>query len=89
MEPEVAFGQVLRELRLRKGMSQEKLALEAEMERNYISLLELGKNSASVKKIFSLASALGVGVAEFMGMVEGRVTAEPVKHRLADSKSRR
>ncbi len=89
MEPEVAFGQVLRELRLRKGMSQEKLALEAEMERNYISLLELGKNSASVKKIFSLASALGVGVAEFMGMVEGRVTAEPVKLPLADSKSRR
>lgn len=72
MEPEVAFGLVLRELRLRKGMSQEKLALEAEMERNYISLLELGKNSASVKKIFSLASALGVGVADFMGQVEAR-----------------
>ena len=28
-----------------------------------------------VKKIFSLASALGVGVAEFMGMVEDRLKA--------------
>lgn len=73
MEPEVAFGQVLRELRLRKGMSQEKLAQEAEMERNYISLLELGRNSASVKKIFSLALALEVSVSEFMTMVEGKV----------------
>ena len=89
MEPEVAFGQVLRELRLRKGLSQEKLAEISVMERNYISLLERGKNSASVKKIFSLASALGVGVAEFMGMVEGRVTAEPAKSPLADSQSRR
>lgn len=73
MEPEVAFGQVLRELRLRKGLSQEKLAHEAEMERNYVSLLELGKNSVSVKKIFHLASALEVGVAELMGLVEDRV----------------
>ena len=73
MEPEVAFGQVLRELRLRQGMSQEKLAHEAEMERNYISLLELGKNSASVKKIFRIAAALDISVAEFMGMVENRV----------------
>ena len=73
MEPEVAFGLVLRELRKRKGLSQEALAHEAEMERNYVSLLERGKNSASVKKIFQLAEALGVSVSEFMQMVEARI----------------
>ncbi len=73
MEPEVAFGLVLRELRKRKGLSQEALAHEAEMERNYVSLLERGKNSASVKKIFQLAKALGVSVSEFMQMVEARI----------------
>lgn len=72
MEPEVAFGQVLRELRKGRGLSQEVLALESDLERNYVSLLELGRNSASVKTIFKLAPALGISVAEFMAMVEVR-----------------
>lgn len=70
MEPEIAFGLVLRELRMGREMSQETLALESCLERNYISLLELGRNSASVKTIFKLAPALGISIAEFMSMVE-------------------
>ena len=72
MEPEIAFGRVLRELRKKRGLSQEALALESAVERNYVSLLELGRNSASVKVIFRLAPALGVSVAELMGMVEAK-----------------
>lgn len=72
MEPEVAFGFVLRELRKRQGLSQEKLAHEADMERNYVSLLERGQNSASVKKVFQLAKALKISVAEFMAAVEAK-----------------
>lgn len=72
MEPEIAFGQILRELRKGSDLSQEALALESDLERNYISLLELGRNSASVKTIFKLAPALGVSVADFMAMVETR-----------------
>ena len=70
MEPEVAFGIVLRDLRKRSGLSQESLAHEAEMERNYISLLELGRNSASIKIIFKLAPALGVTPSEMLEQVE-------------------
>lgn len=72
MEPEVAFGIVLRKLRQRQALSQEALAHKADMERNYVSLLELGRNSASVKMIFRLAQALDVSVAEFMGLVEAK-----------------
>jgi transcriptional regulator with XRE-family HTH domain len=72
LEPEVAFGQVLRELRKRQKLSQETLALESGMERNYVSLLELGRNSASVKMIFKIAPVLGVTVADFMTLVEAR-----------------
>ena len=61
---------MLRQLRRQRGLSQEVLAFEAELDRNYISLLELGRNSASVKTIFKLAAALGVSVGDFMGMVE-------------------
>jgi len=74
MEPEQAFGLVLRQLRQQAGLSQEKLAFDAELDRNYVSLLELGRNSASVKTIFKLAPALGVTVAELMGLVEASLT---------------
>lgn len=63
---------MLRELRRGRNLSQESLALESGIERNYVSLLELGRNSASVKMIFKLAPVLGVSVAEFMAMVETR-----------------
>lgn len=80
MEPEVAFGQVLRELRKRQGLSQEKLAHEADLERNYISLLELGRNSASIKTIFKLAPVLGLSVADLMAQVEHR--ANLIRHEI-------
>jgi transcriptional regulator with XRE-family HTH domain len=70
VEPEVAFGIVLRDLRKRCGLSQESLAHEAGLERNYISLLELGRNSASIKTIFKLASVLGVTPSEMLKQVE-------------------
>ena len=72
MEPEAAFGIVLRELRKQRGLSQETLAHDAGMERNYISLLELGRNSASVKMIFKITPALGITVSEFMALVEAK-----------------
>ena len=70
MEPEVAFGIVLRELRKQRELSQEALAHECGLERNYISLLELGRNSASIKTLFKLTPVLGVSVSEFMSQVE-------------------
>lgn len=70
MEPEVAFGIVLRELRKQRKLSQEALAHESGLERNYISLLELGRNSASIKTIFKLTAVLEVTASEFMRQVE-------------------
>lgn len=73
MEAEVAFGVVLRELRKQQSLSQEALAQEADLERNYISLLELGHNSATIKTIFKLAPVLGVTVSKLMEMVEEKL----------------
>jgi len=70
VEPEVAFGEILREQRKQRGLSQEKLALEAGIERNYISLLELGKNSASLKMLFKLAAVLEISPSELLRQVE-------------------
>lgn len=70
MELEKKLGLVLRNLRKKKGLSQEKLALEAGVERNYISLLELGKSNATVKVIFKLAAVLEVSPSEILKQVE-------------------
>lgn len=70
MEPEEAFGRVLRELRLARQLSQEALAFEADLQRNYISLLERGQNSASLKTLFKLAPVLGVPVSTLLIRVE-------------------
>ena len=75
MKPEVAFGEVLRELRKQKGYSQELLAHESDIERNYISLLELGKNNATIKIIFKLSGALGTDASTLMGLVQEKIKA--------------
>jgi len=63
---EEAFGRVLQQLRKDKGLSQEDLGFESGYHRTYISLLERGKKSPSLKTIFQLAEALHVEPLEIM-----------------------
>lgn len=75
MQAEQAFGQVLRELRKQRGLSQEQLALESDLQRNYISLLERGLNSASIKTLFKLSPILGVPVSGMLEQVEQKLAS--------------
>lgn len=88
MEPEVAFGVVLRQLRQQRKLSQESLALEAGLQRNYISLLERGENSASVRTIFKLAPVLGVSAGDFMARVDEIIAEEGSRTRARMRKAR-
>ncbi len=67
------FGEVLKEARTAKGMSQEALAFASELDRTYISMLERGKRQPTISVIFRLAEALDMSAAEMVGRVEGRV----------------
>jgi len=62
----VRFGARLREIRLQKDVSQEKLAELAGLHRTYVSSIELGKRNISLLNIERLALALGVSMAELM-----------------------
>lgn len=53
-------GLNVRNLRNSKGLSQEQLALAAEVDRSYISEIELAKNSASIDVLERIADALDV-----------------------------
>lgn len=58
-----AFGEVLRECRAKAGYSQEALALKAELDRTYISLLERGLRQPTLETLFKLAGVLGIAPA--------------------------
>lgn len=65
-----AFGRVLRERRLAAGLSQEKLALEAEVDRTFVSLLERGGRQPTLSTLWRLAEALSVAPSELVGGIE-------------------
>lgn len=57
---EAAFGDALREFRARAGLSQEALALRSDLHPTYVSQVERGLKSPSLRTIRALASTLGV-----------------------------
>jgi len=53
------FGAVIRELRLKQGLSQEKLAFNSGLDRTFISMIERGITHPSLASIYALSDALG------------------------------
>ena len=58
-----AFGQVVREARLSQHLTQEELAFNAGLNRNFVMAIEKGRRKPSIITIFSLAKGLGISPA--------------------------
>lgn len=65
-----AFGQVLRRLRRDAGLTQEQLGWEAELQRQYVSSLELGEKQPSITSVFKLSKALKIKTSKLIALVE-------------------
>ena len=63
------FGKVLRDLRVDRNLTQEKLAELADFDRTYIYRLEKGKREPSLSTILKLSDALKVSPGEFFDRV--------------------
>lgn len=61
-----AFASKLKAMRLKKGVSQEKLAEMAGLHRTYVSLVERGTCNISLLNIHKLAEALDVPLTKLM-----------------------
>jgi transcriptional regulator with XRE-family HTH domain len=68
-----AFGQVIKELRKEKSMSQKKLADLAEMDRSYLADLERGLNYPSLNVVYKLAEVLEMEAHELIEIVDERM----------------
>ena len=58
------FGAAIRSIREEQNMSQEQLALNAEMDRSYVGGIERGERNPSLTNVFKIADALGVQPSE-------------------------
>jgi len=66
------FGEVLKELRMEAGISQENLAYECDLDRSFISMLERGLKLPTIATLFQLAKALKKAPYEIIQIVEKR-----------------
>ena len=70
MELPRVFGKVIKELRINKKISQEKLALESDIDRTYISDIEKGERNVSLLIIDRLAKALQISLNDLFKKIE-------------------
>ena len=75
LEAVEAFRTVLCERRLQAGLTQEQLAFEADIRRNYVSMLEPGQNQPTLSMLFTLPTALGCTPSDLLLEVEQRPAA--------------
>ncbi len=65
-----AFGQALRKIREERNMSQEQLAFESGFDRTYISLVERGVRSPTIRSLVKLADVLKLPPSELVARME-------------------
>lgn len=65
MDIKQKFGLRIKQLRKGKGLSQEKLANLADIDRTYLPTIEKGERNVSIIVIEKLAIALGVTIKDF------------------------
>jgi transcriptional regulator with XRE-family HTH domain len=66
MDIKKKFGKQVKKLRLEKGLSQEALAYEANLDRTYIPSIEKGERNVSITVIEQIANALKVKISDLL-----------------------
>jgi transcriptional regulator with XRE-family HTH domain len=65
-----AIAIVLKQLREQKKLSQEQLSFQADLHRTYISQLERGVKSITLKTLLKITTALNIDIVDFIKMVK-------------------
>jgi len=64
------LGRNIKETRKDKGLSQENLALEAEVDRAYVGRVERGERNVTILSLIKISGALGVSLSQLVEGVE-------------------
>jgi transcriptional regulator with XRE-family HTH domain len=68
-------GERIRQLRERKGISQEALSFEIEVRRTYVSLIEQARRYPSIQTLLNISEKLDITLADLFTGVEERAKA--------------
>jgi len=60
----IKFGEKVRELRKKRGLSQEELAFKADLHRTYIGMIERAEKNITLVNIERIANALEIPISE-------------------------
>jgi len=71
------LGNELRKARERSELTQEQLALDANVDRTYISMLENNKKSPTVDMLFRICDAMDIAASDIIRRVERGDSDEP------------
>lgn len=80
----LSIGAAIVRLRSGRGLSQERLAIEAAVDRRYLSDLENGKRNPSVEVVARLAGYFGLSPAQFFELT-APLSLSDVKDRLCEA----
>lgn len=68
-----AFGSLLQDLRKRRKWNKAQLAIECELDRSTIRLLELGLRSPSLNTLLRIADAFGLSFVHLASLIEHKL----------------
>lgn len=71
-----AVAKAIRDLRKKRGISQEKLADMIDSHQVYISEIERGLKMPSLPVLYSMAKCFGVSLSEFIAIIEKNMEKE-------------
>lgn len=68
----VSIGNIVKNLRINKGLSQDELSRRVDFDRTYLSRVESGKQNMTVDALLKICDGLGVTIKEFFNFNGGR-----------------
>ena len=68
----ITFGRAIRELRARRGLSQELLGLHGGLHRNYVGAIERGEINPTLRTMLRLERGLGFTLGEIVLLFDQR-----------------
>jgi len=71
----LAFGAAVRELRARRGLSQEEAGFRGRLHRNYVGAIERGEINPTFRVILKLCDGLDIPMAELVAVYERQLAA--------------
>jgi transcriptional regulator with XRE-family HTH domain len=78
MKVQIVVARNLRRLRVERALSQEALAVDAAVDRTYVSRLERGIENPTILVLERLAKALEVDIVEFFDKAQARGPVKPL-----------